>query len=74
MLLHLADYMIAMMWKSCCGERAGSHINNTKTLRRTGLGDGTFDDLTAMAVDSSEASSQVLRRHLANKTSAFLFK
>ena len=107
MLLHLADYMIAMMWKSCCGERAGSHINNTKTLRRTGLGDGTFDEMVfstfnmpnlhemnlklaikkwrkdghmmgtteeAMAGDSSEASSQVLRRHLANKTSAFLFK
>jgi hypothetical protein len=36
------DYIIALIWKSCCGERTGSHINNTKTLRRTGLGDDTW--------------------------------
>jgi hypothetical protein len=37
--------MIAFMWQSCCGERAGSHINLTKTKERTGLGDKTFDSL-----------------------------
>jgi hypothetical protein len=40
-----ADFTIAMIWQSCCGEPAGSHINNTKTLGRTGLGNDTFDDL-----------------------------
>jgi hypothetical protein len=45
MFLHVADYMIAFMWQSCCGERAGSHINLTKTKGRTGLHDSTFDSL-----------------------------
>jgi hypothetical protein len=44
-LLIIADYMISFMWQSCCGERAGSHINRTKTLERTLLGDQTFDSL-----------------------------
>jgi hypothetical protein len=45
MFLHVADYMIAFMWQSCCGERAGSHINLTKTKGRTGLHDDSFDSL-----------------------------
>ena len=45
LFLHVADYMIAFMWQSCCGERAGSHINLTKTKGRTGLGDETFGSL-----------------------------
>jgi len=45
LFLHVADYMIALIWQSCCGERAGSHINLTKTTGRTGLGDETFDSL-----------------------------
>jgi hypothetical protein len=45
LFLHVADYMIALIWQSCCGERAGSHINLTKTKGRTGLGDETFDSL-----------------------------
>ena len=36
-LLHVADFMISIMWQSCCGERAGSHVNLVKTERRTGL-------------------------------------
>jgi hypothetical protein len=39
--------MIEFMWKSCCGERAGIHINLTKTKGRTGLGDETFDSLVS---------------------------
>jgi hypothetical protein len=35
--LHVADYMISIMWQSCCGERAGSHVNLVKTEHRTGL-------------------------------------
>jgi hypothetical protein len=45
MLLHVADYMISFMWQSCCGERAGSHINLTKTKSRTGLREDTFHSL-----------------------------
>ena len=45
MFLHVADYMIAFMWQSCCGERAGSHINLTKAKGRTDLHDTTFDSL-----------------------------
>ena len=45
LFLHVADYMIGFMWQSCCGERAGSHINLTKTKGRTDLGDETFDSL-----------------------------
>ena len=44
-LLIIADYMMSFMWQSCCGERAGSHINRTKTRERTLLGDQTFDSL-----------------------------
>jgi hypothetical protein len=44
-LMNLVDCMIALIWQPCRGERAGSHINNTETLRRTGLGDGTFDEM-----------------------------
>ena len=36
--------MISFMWQSCCGERAGSHINAVKTKGRTLLGDDTFND------------------------------
>jgi hypothetical protein len=42
--LHIADYMISFMWQSCCGERAGSHINAVKTKGRTLMGDDSFDD------------------------------
>ena len=35
--------MIALMWQSCNGECAASHINNLKTKERTGLGDGAFE-------------------------------
>jgi hypothetical protein len=107
-VLHLADYyMILMIRQSCCGERAGSHINMTKTQKRTGLGDDTFDDLilnilkmqhlhemelktalrkwqkkghmmgatkAGMVGESSEASSKIVRRHLAEKPLTFLFK
>jgi hypothetical protein len=45
LFLHVTDYMIEFIWQSCCGERAGSHINLTKTKGRTGLGDETFDSL-----------------------------
>ena len=45
MFLHVADYMIAFMWQSCCSERAGSHINLTKAKGRTDLHDTTFDSL-----------------------------
>ena len=44
-ILHIADYMIAFMWQSCNGERAGSHINLVKSKGRTLLGDESFDDL-----------------------------
>ena len=37
--------MISFMWQSCNAERAGSHMNRTKTLERTGLLDETFDGL-----------------------------
>ena len=45
MSLTVADYMIAFMWQSCCGERAGSHINITKSKGRTGLNDDTTNSL-----------------------------
>lgn len=41
--LHIADYMIALMWQSCNGERAASHINIVKSKERTGLNDETFE-------------------------------
>ena len=44
--LHVADYMIAYAWQSCCGERVGSHINIVKSLERTLLSDSMFDDHT----------------------------
>jgi hypothetical protein len=37
MSVHVANYMISFIWQSCCGERAGSHINLTKTKSRIGL-------------------------------------
>ena len=37
--------MISFMWQSCNAERAGSHMNRTKTLERTGLHDDIFDSL-----------------------------
>jgi hypothetical protein len=46
LFFQLADYMNSFMWQSCCGERAGSHINFTKTKSRTGLRVDTFDSLT----------------------------
>jgi hypothetical protein len=45
LFLHVFDYMIEFMWQSCCGERAGSHTNLTKTKGRTCLGGETFDSL-----------------------------
>jgi hypothetical protein len=45
LFLHVADYMIAFIWQYCCGKRARSHIDLTKTKGRTGLGDETFDSL-----------------------------
>jgi hypothetical protein len=45
MFLHVADYMIAFMWQSCYGERAGSNINLTKTKGRADLHDTTFDSV-----------------------------
>ena len=45
LFLHVADYMISFMWQSCNAERAGSHMNRTKTLERTGLHDDIFDSL-----------------------------
>jgi hypothetical protein len=45
MFLHVADYVIAIMWQSCSGERAGSHINITKSKGRTGLNDDAFNSL-----------------------------
>ena len=44
--LHVADYMVAYAWQSCCGERVGSHINIVKSLKRTLLSDSMFDDHT----------------------------
>ena len=37
--------MIAFMWQSCNAERAGSHMNRTKTLERSGIHDDLFDSL-----------------------------
>ena len=37
LFLHVADYMISFMWQSCNAERAGSHMNRTKTPEMTGL-------------------------------------
>jgi hypothetical protein len=37
--------MIAFMWQSCCGKRAGSHIDIAKSKGRTGLNDDTFYSL-----------------------------
>ena len=45
LFLHVADYMISVMWQSCCGERAGSHVNLVKTERRTGLEPGIVSAL-----------------------------
>ena len=104
-LLRIADFMISFMWQSCCGERAGSHINRTKTRERTLLGDQTFDSLvfntfnmpslhemdfdalnarwaegghmmgtTNGGLNADESASKVVRRHLAKKSSTFLFK
>ena len=32
-------------WQSCIAERAGSHMNRTKTLERSGILDDLFDSL-----------------------------
>ena len=45
LFLHAADYMISFMWQSCNAERAGSHMNRTKTLERSGILDDLFDSL-----------------------------
>jgi hypothetical protein len=45
MFFYVADYLIAFMWKSGCGERAGSHINRTKLKGRTSLNGDTFNSL-----------------------------
>ena len=45
MSLHVADYVIAFMCQSCCGERAGSHINITQSKGRNGLNDDTLNYL-----------------------------
>jgi hypothetical protein len=43
--LHVLDYMISFSWQSCCGERAGSYINQIKTTARTSLTPDTLDCL-----------------------------
>lgn len=35
--LQVGEFMISIMWQTCCGERAGSHANLVKTERRTEL-------------------------------------
>jgi hypothetical protein len=45
LFLHVADYMISFMWQSCNAERAGSHMNRTKTLERSGMLDDLFGSL-----------------------------
>jgi hypothetical protein len=42
--MHLVDYVISVMWQSCCGQSAKSHITMTKTKGRTSHGDDTFDE------------------------------
>jgi hypothetical protein len=61
LFLHVTDYMIAFMWQSCCGERAGSHINLTKTKGRTGLGDETFDSPSVQYVQHATLAGDGLR-------------
>ena len=43
--LHVLDYMISFSWQSCCGERAGSYINQIKTTARTDMATETLDCL-----------------------------
>ena len=43
--LHVLDYVISFMWQSCNSERAGSHINQVKTLQRIRLLGDTFNSL-----------------------------
>ena len=43
--LRVADYMTSFKRKSCCGERAGSYIDLTKTKSRTGPRADTFYSL-----------------------------
>ncbi len=45
LFLHVADYIISVMWQSCCGERAGSHVNLVKTERRIALESGIVSAL-----------------------------
>ena len=45
LFLHVADYMISFMWQSCNAERAGSHMNRTKTLERSCMLDELFDSI-----------------------------
>ena len=44
--LHVLDYMFSFSWHSCCGEHAGSYINQIKTTARTELAPETLDCLT----------------------------
>jgi hypothetical protein len=44
--LHVLDYMISFSWQSCCGERAGSYVNQIKTTSRSTLSPETLDCLT----------------------------
>ena len=41
----MLDYMISYSWQSCCGERAGSYINQIKTAARAVLDPDTLDFL-----------------------------
>ena len=44
--LHVLDYLISFSWQSCCGERAGSYVNQIKTTARSTLSPETLDCLT----------------------------
>jgi len=51
--LRVLDYVISFMWQSCNSERAGSHINQVKTLQRVGLGDDTFNALVFITFNNA---------------------
>ena len=43
--LQVLDYTISYSWQSCCGERAGSYINQIKTASRADLDPVALDSL-----------------------------
>ena len=79
MFLHVFDYIIAFMWQSCCGERAGINITIKTSKGRidkrlAGEGHKTGTTKEGMGVDRGESSSKVVRRHLEQKTNTFPLK